>query len=118
MTPIPLWKRVVSVLFCICFVLVFIDGVAAFVYFMSLWERGSLQATAELTARITSHGSSRWVKPQEAHLYHTLLKTMLVGIPSVFVAAFVLQFGLKVPLFGPEEPRPQEAPADAAVVTE
>jgi hypothetical protein len=95
----PRWHRIVRSAYTAAFVLVWLEAVSCFGYFLLLARGASPVATPELTAGIVNHGRAFYVAVWQKQLYDLLLTTMAIGIPSIMVAGFVLHHVVGVRIF-------------------
>jgi hypothetical protein len=96
---VPQWKRVARVAYIIVFFLVWLDGVAAFLYFGRVFRGGSPVPTSTQIEPLRNHSQVVYIAHSQSVLVHLLLTVMGIGIPSVMVAAFILHYLLGVKLF-------------------
>ena len=95
----PRWHRVARALFAVMFILVWLEAVGCFVYFMILAREGSPVATCELGAGIVNHGHVFYVAASEKKFYELLLTMMKIGIPSIMLTGFLLHYLVGVKIF-------------------
>jgi hypothetical protein len=97
-SPPGRWKQVVRGAFTVYFFAVWITGVSSFYFSGKAFRGGSPTPTASHTEPMTEHGKTVYVSPAEKRLVDLSETGMMVGIPSVFVLAFVIHFLLGVKL--------------------
>ena len=57
----PRWKRTVRTLFVVAFVLIWLEAMGCFVFFLILSREGSSVPTRELAAPVVNHGQAFYV---------------------------------------------------------
>jgi hypothetical protein len=105
--PDPTWKRTIRAIYSICFLLVWVDGVASFYYFGVAFRDGSPRPTATQTEPLNNHGEVRYIPPSQKRLIDSLQTAAFIGIPSVIATGFFTHFLLGVKLF-PNTPTLEE----------
>ena len=101
---VPAWKRILITAFQLYFLAVWIGGVGFFWKYNSAMSRGSAQPTATQTERLTDHGHTVYITPQDRKQVDLLQLALVIGIPSIFVIGGILHFGLGAKVFG-KKPR-------------
>lgn len=95
----PLWKRASRAVYTVCFLVVWIDGVAAFYYFGAAFRDGSPRPTLTQTDPLNNHGQIMYILHAQKVLIDSLQTVMFVGIPSVIAVGLLLHFFVGVKLF-------------------
>jgi hypothetical protein len=95
----PGWHRTARNLFTVAFVLVWLEAVGCFVFFLILSRRGSPVAAPELAASVVNHGQVFYVAVWQKRLYHLLLTAMWVGIPGIMLTGLFLHHLVGVKIF-------------------
>jgi len=101
------WRRLVRLMFCIFFLVVWLDGVASFYYFGVTFRDGSPIPTAAQTEPLSNHGKVVYVAPSQKRLLTTLQTGMAFGIPSAFLLGAILHFIIGIKLI-PNAPTLEE----------
>ena len=95
----PRWHRTVRTAYTVAFVLVWIEAVGCFMFFLLLARGGSPVATPALTASIVNHGRVFYVAAWQKQLYDLLLTAMFIGIPSIMLGGLILHHLVGVRIF-------------------
>lgn len=95
----PRWKRTIRAIYSICFLLVWIDGVASFYYFGVAFRDGSPRPTPTHTEPLNNHGQIRYIPRLQKALIDSLQTAAFIGIPSIIVAGLTTHFLVGVKLF-------------------
>jgi hypothetical protein len=95
----PRWHGTLHTLFVVAFVLIWVESVGCFVFFLFLSRAGSQVATPELAASIVNHGQVFYVAVWKKQLYEVLLTVMMVGIPATMITGLILHHLVGVKIF-------------------
>jgi len=99
-TPMdPLWKRTTRAIYGICFLLLWIGGVASFYYFGVAFRDGSPRPTPTHTEPLKNHGQIKYIPHSQKVLVDSLQTVMLVGMPCIVVAGLILHFFVGVKMY-------------------
>lgn len=86
-------------MFTAAFVIVWLEAVSCFGFFMILSRDASPVATSAAPAAIINHGHALYVAVWRKRLYDALLTAMMIGIPSIMAAGWILHYGVGVKIF-------------------
>jgi hypothetical protein len=95
----PSWHGTVRTLYVVAFVLVWLESLGCFVFFLFLSRGGSPVATPELASGIVNHGQVFYVAAWKKQLYDVLLTVMMVGIPATMLTGLFLHHLVGVKIF-------------------
>ena len=95
----PKWKRIVTGAFMVYFFAVWIAAVGFFWKFNAAFASGSKEPTATQTEKLTNHGHTVYITPERKRIVKLLERSMMFGIPSVFVIGALLHFVIGVNIF-------------------
>jgi hypothetical protein len=95
----PNWKKMTRGVYTITFLLLWMVGVASFLFFGTAFRSGSPMPTATQTEQLTDHGRAVYITRAEKQRIHYLQLASGVGIPLILVSAAVLHFVVGVKLF-------------------
>jgi hypothetical protein len=95
----PRWHRTVGALFLLTFVLVWLEAVGCFVFFLTLSRRGSPVPTPEFAASVVNHGQVFYIAVWQKQLYDLLLTAMKIGIPGIMLTGLFLHHLVGVKIF-------------------
>jgi hypothetical protein len=96
---LPAWKKIVTGAFSAYFLAVWIAGVGFFWKFNAAFASGSKQPTATQTEKLTNHGRAVYITSEQKRIVNLLERSMMFGIPSVFVIGALLHFVIGVKIF-------------------
>jgi len=96
---LPGWKRVIAGAFGIYFLAVWIVAVGFFWKFNSAYSHGSQQPTTAQTEKLSNHGHTVYITPEEKQMVDLLKLALMPGIPSIFVMGAILHFVVGVKVF-------------------
>lgn len=100
---LPRWKRIVVGAFGAYFLIIWIAGVGFFWKFNAAFASGSKQATATQTEPLTNHGHTVFITPKQKRIVKLLERSMMFGMPSVFVIGALLHFVIGIKVFSREK---------------
>jgi hypothetical protein len=95
----PSWHRAVRGVFTVCFFAAWLSAMGAFYFHGVAQHEGSRIPTASQPVALTDHGDTVYISKDRAALVDGLQLAMMIGIPAVILAGFILHFVLRVPLF-------------------
>ena len=86
----PQWHRTVRTLYVGAFVLVWLEALGSFLFFLILTRSASPVPTPHLVASVANHGNVFYVASLQKHLYDLMLTTMFFAIPGIMLTGFIL----------------------------
>jgi hypothetical protein len=91
--PEPAWRRAVRSSFTVFFLLVWLNAALAAYIFISTYNRHTNQTrpTAVYTQPLSSHGRTVYITPQEKVRVTFFMWGFMIGIPTAFVLAIILE---------------------------
>jgi len=103
----PQWHHTVRTLYVGAFVLVWLEALGSFLFFLILTRSASPVPTPHLVASVVNHGNVFYVASWQKHLYDLMLTTMFFAIPGIMLTGFILPYVVGFKIFH----RPRAAPS-------
>ena len=102
------WKRWIRAVYVVCFLIVWLAGIASLHVFSTSYLHGSPSRTSTMTEPLYNHGSVRYVAPSDKARFDRLQAVAMIGVPALLIIGLALHYGLQVDIY-PRKPKRDDA---------